>query len=161
MPTVCHIISICLSTNLIIPTRHILDCAEEARSLLAMFDDILISAFSPRHASFEHLVTEFVSSIYKTDTNMHHICDFCGADIFQSFFECRSCVQDLDPPVSLGDGIHVCPGCYAEGRTCRCGSMEPVQCCPFNAIVDDRNRAVKALAQVHVKYRDLAVLESM
>ncbi|THH13931.1 hypothetical protein EW146_g6333 [Bondarzewia mesenterica] len=113
------------------------DYAAETHFLLQLFDEILIDAYSPEHASFEHV----------------------------SFFECRDCVPESDfddDPVSVGDGLHICPGCYAEGRTCRCECMLPVQCCPFNALLEDRNRAAKALLRLHPEqYKDLVELDSI
>ena len=82
-------------------------------------------------------------------------CDFCGADIFQSFFECRQCRpmhdtgsddQDEEGQWQHGDGLLICSHCYAEGRTCLCQtSMYPVQCRPFGDLLSDRNEAAKVL----------------
>ena len=42
-------------------------------------------------------------------------CDFCGADIFQSFFECQKCLKDKTTPVTRpGDGLLICPSCYVN-----------------------------------------------
>ena len=75
-------------------------------------------------------------------------CDFCGADIFQSFFECRRC-RSSDDDLQLGDGLLICPACYVEGRTCLCEDMQPLQCRPFSVLLDDRNRAVEALREAN------------
>ncbi|KAI9064403.1 hypothetical protein FKP32DRAFT_1611459 [Trametes sanguinea] len=76
-------------------------------------------------------------------------CDFCGADIFQSFFECNRC-REPEPGVEaqIGDGLLICPGCYVEGRSCLCDMLEPVQCRPFDTLVLDRNSAAKAISSV-------------
>ncbi|KAI0362060.1 hypothetical protein OH77DRAFT_1491547 [Trametes cingulata] len=74
-------------------------------------------------------------------------CDFCGADIFQSFFECKQC-RTPEPGVTpqVGDGLLVCPACYVEGRSCECEEMEPVQCRPFTILLSDRNLAAKTVS---------------
>lgn len=81
-------------------------------------------------------------------------CDFCGADIFQGFFECVECqpihseVLDSDRLEEYGDGLLICPPCYAEGRTCGCERMAPRQCRPFRDLLQDRNNAVTVLASI-------------
>lgn len=90
-------------------------------------------------------------------------CDYCGADIFQSFFECRQCspihytsidAEEKDGP-KLGDGLIICSPCYAEGRTCGCKKlMYAVQCRPFTDLLRDRNEAVgflQALSNIHAR----------
>ncbi|KAI0831274.1 hypothetical protein BC628DRAFT_746277 [Trametes gibbosa] len=73
-------------------------------------------------------------------------CDFCGADIFQSFFECKTCQTCTDgSALSPGDGLLICPACYVEGRLCECGEMEPVQCRSFDTLLSDRNEAARVL----------------
>ncbi|KAI0721127.1 hypothetical protein C8T65DRAFT_786041 [Cerioporus squamosus] len=42
-------------------------------------------------------------------------CDFCGADIFQSFFECQRCRGEDEEKAHIGDGLLICPACYVEG----------------------------------------------
>lgn len=75
-------------------------------------------------------------------------CDFCGADIFQSFFECRACAGLTGQSTQPGDGTLICPACYVEGRSCECDSMEPVQCRPLDVLIAARNRATEVLCQV-------------
>ena len=65
-------------------------------------------------------------------------CDFCGADIFQSFFECRRCTNGED-------NIIVCPGCYVEGRACICEIMTPKQQFPMDLLFEARRKAQEAL----------------
>ncbi|KAL5489802.1 hypothetical protein ACEPAI_4634 [Sanghuangporus weigelae] len=65
-------------------------------------------------------------------------CDFCGADIFQSFFECRRCFNGED-------NLIVCPGCYIEGRTCDCTIMTPTQQFPTDLLFEAQNRAQRLL----------------
>ncbi|KAI0637005.1 hypothetical protein C8Q77DRAFT_1051081 [Trametes polyzona] len=75
-------------------------------------------------------------------------CDFCGADIFQSFFECERCVAPHSDYEKTGDGLHICPGCYVEGRICECEKMQPIQCRPFADLVSDRNDAAKVVSDL-------------
>lgn len=97
-------------------------------------------------------------------------CDYCGADIFQSFFECRECSpihytaidddEENNRP-TLGDGLLICSPCYAEGRTCACKLMHAVQCRPFTDLLRDRNEAVgvlQALSNTHVRLGSKAEL---
>ncbi|CDO68310.1 hypothetical protein BN946_scf184799.g37 [Trametes cinnabarina] len=75
-------------------------------------------------------------------------CDFCGADLFQSFFECKHCREPgagVQPEV--GDGLLICPGCYVEGRSCVCGQLEPVQCRSFDTLLLERNAAAEVLSR--------------
>ncbi|KAL5532641.1 hypothetical protein ACEPAF_4415 [Sanghuangporus sanghuang] len=65
-------------------------------------------------------------------------CDFCGADIFQSFFECQRCFNGED-------NLIVCPGCYIEGRTCSCTIMTPTQQFPMDLLFGVQNRAQRLL----------------
>lgn len=64
-------------------------------------------------------------------------CDYCGADIFQSFFECSSC-GDSDP-------VHICVGCSVEGRTCKCGKANPRQRCGSDVLFKIQSEAVEAV----------------
>lgn len=128
---------------------------EALRKCLDLFDAILVEesppglyhpastisqATSPRPIKPVQLTT-----LSGERGNVEHMtCDFCGADIFQSFFECRACVAAQQPTTS-GDGFIVCPGCYSEGRSCLCENMEAVQCRPFNQLMKDRERVAMLL----------------
>ena len=87
-------------------------------------------------------------------------CDFCGADIFQSFFECKTCISSKrdeeeasgKAPLSTNsastmdrDPVIVCPCCYVEGRACRCKLMNPVQIYPMERLFGDQNRIIMLL----------------
>ncbi|KAI8998664.1 hypothetical protein BD414DRAFT_453628, partial [Trametes punicea] len=76
-------------------------------------------------------------------------CDFCGADLFQSFFECKRCwTSEGALQLQVGDGLLLCPACYVEGRSCDCGEMEPAQCRPFDTLLFDRNQAMQVLSRI-------------
>lgn len=155
------------------------DLANRIQTLLKLFDEVLREEYSSRHSSLEHIFTDNSSSGWSLTSSpsrssririappsshdskdqdqdqrisCNMACDFCGADIFQSFFECRKCraVEQERPKAEIlpGDGLLVCPGCYIEGRSCVCEIMEPMQCRPFEVLLQDRNRAYKLAAEV-------------
>ncbi|KAJ6496998.1 hypothetical protein C8R47DRAFT_972763 [Mycena vitilis] len=101
-----------------------------------LFDSILIEEYSPNADNMRHLASG------DTDEVEQVACDFCGGDVFLSFFECRSCV-DGSKRADPGAGFIVCPGCYVEGRTCHCEVMVPMQCRLLKKLFQDRARAVE------------------
>ncbi|KAJ6525591.1 hypothetical protein B0H19DRAFT_953886 [Mycena capillaripes] len=108
------------------------------RRVILLFDSILIEEHSPEAHKMRHLAGETDAA----DDEVEQIsCDFCGGDIFQSFFECRSCV-DFPRPADPGAGFIVCPGCYVDGRTCGCEVMFPMQSRFLTKLFDTRARAV-------------------
>ncbi|KAH7889431.1 hypothetical protein F5I97DRAFT_1802038, partial [Phlebopus sp. FC_14] len=117
---------------------------EKLKQLFALFDDVLAEEFSTMRDSMSHI------SRSGSGHNDDMTCDFCAADIFQSFFECESCApssssRSSQDVITLGDGLILCPLCYVEGRTCRCGNMEPVQCRPFNDLLQARDKAMQVI----------------
>ncbi|KAH7929751.1 hypothetical protein BV22DRAFT_107094 [Leucogyrophana mollusca] len=117
--------------------------ARQLRQLLELFDDIIAEEYTPVHSRLPH-VSQLGS--HKDDIS----CDFCGADVFQSFFGCEACVEksaadSVPGTTNVGDGIVICSSCYVEGRTCLCGAMRPAQCRPFSELLRHRDRAMKAL----------------
>ena len=102
--------------------------------LTSFLKRILIEEWSPDHQKLKHLPADKVHEL--------HMCDFCGADIFQSFFACAECSTGDD-----GTEFICCPTCYIEGRSCSCGagSMDPHQSWPFDNLLLSLNSAVNAL----------------
>lgn len=124
---------------------------EHLKQLVCLFDDILAGEFSISRDSMPHVSQ---SEISHTD-DLH--CDFCGADVFQSFFECDSCLPASSSEASagvllIGDGLVLCPLCYVEGRTCQCEKMQPVQCRPFSDLLRIRDRAIRAIQRIDNDY---------
>ena len=78
-----------------------------------------------------------LDSFFNDDNRI--VCDFCDCDIFQSFFECVGCAG------GSSSSLIVCPGCYSEGRSCRCETMEPMQCRNFQTLIDTREEAADVL----------------
>ncbi|KAJ4487833.1 hypothetical protein J3R30DRAFT_3431869 [Lentinula aciculospora] len=103
-------------------------CAGALECALSIFDDVLKNECVEHYAS---LPCDPSSENFLT-------CDVCGADIFQSFFECENCSFSGDP-------ITLCPGCYAEGRTCRCRTMQPKQLQPLDNILQERDKVIEVL----------------
>lgn len=131
-----------LSSRAATPVGHAARCKEKQshalRKLVGLFDEIIIEEFHPEHAQLEHPLSN--------PQNWQGVCDFCGCDIFQSFFECRNCVSaKSDGPVIPGDGLIICPACYVEGRICKCECMVPLQRFKLHDLVSKRNEAAIAL----------------
>jgi hypothetical protein len=148
-------------------SRNKLRLGKALRRLIDLFDDVLVEDFCKDHDQMPHVTTHVASadssnkssdcSTPSTIEGISHVtCDFCGTDVFQSFFECRKCVvSPADEAMETGtthevrdDGLVICPSCYVEGRTCRCEIMQPMQCRPFNELLRDRKIAMKVLEQV-------------
>ncbi|KAK0196957.1 hypothetical protein F5146DRAFT_919505 [Armillaria mellea] len=122
--------------------------AKRLSSLLCLFDHILTNECPPENTQIPTLSE--ASGYDENDEDVHVVCDFCGADAFQSFFECRTCVPsnpESSTSVTRGNGYALCPACYSEGRSCRCETMEAVQCRPFKALVEERQKTIKVLRE--------------
>ncbi|KAG8900492.1 hypothetical protein FRB99_006020 [Tulasnella sp. 403] len=96
--------------------------------LVPVFDEVLASEWSPQNLTIPHYTGRHMPS-----------CDFCGADIFQSFFQCKEC-SEFENNME-GETYHICATCYVEGRSCVCRVMSPVQHRPFEVLLDVRNNA--------------------
>ncbi|KAG5647260.1 hypothetical protein DXG03_000795 [Asterophora parasitica] len=65
---------------------------EVTKTLLKLFDEILVEEYAPSYRKMHCLSSASSLSPSSSSGNSDIIdlhCDFCGADIFQSFFECR------------------------------------------------------------------------
>ena len=113
-------------------------CQEVAR-LIALLDDILEQEYSTHHRRLRQITNSFAPNGH------NHVCDFCGADIFLSSFQCDSC-SSRD---GSEDPVCICPTCVVEGRMCKCRSMEPVQNGSFRDILRTRNNAMVKLREAH------------
>ncbi|KAJ7097801.1 hypothetical protein B0H15DRAFT_772680, partial [Mycena belliarum] len=112
------------------------------RRVLLLFDSIIVEEYSPEANNMRKLAAAVsqpsAMDVDAEDGDVGQLsCDFCGGDIFQSFFECRTCVHGRRP-VLPGAGFMLCSGCYVEGRTCGCEAMIPMQCRPFDQLLDTR-----------------------
>jgi len=84
---------------------------------------------------------EFISRASLQLADEIQTCDFCGADIFQNYFKCLGQKQGEEDFI-------VCPGCYVEGRTCACQSMERRERQSFDILLNARWDALQALTDV-------------
>ncbi|KNZ80749.1 hypothetical protein J132_04725 [Termitomyces sp. J132] len=131
--------------------------------LLKLFGSVLLEESPPPERHLQCLQSNTPGSLNTSSAvTVQLTCDFCGADIFQSFFECLKCVLRRETSQSLavkhGDGLVICPGCYIEGRSCKCGDMYPVQCRPFQELLTVRNQVADLLSRFKTtpipKYED-------
>jgi hypothetical protein len=114
----------------------------ELHHLLDLLDDVLGEEYSSKYQDMPHADASHQDNI---------TCDFCGADVFQSFFECMSCTSQshiIYEEMKVGDGIVICPLCYIEGRSCKCGVMKPTQYRPFGDLLRTRDDALCAIRAV-------------
>jgi hypothetical protein len=142
----------------------------DMKNLVRLFDDILIEEYSPDHLKIHclsspqsHAVSPSpsnASSVTLThdgkdganvskDPDGRIVCDFCGGDIFQSFFECNRCVErplEDSEKDEHAESYVVCAGCYVEGRSCPCGEMDAKQRQPFDELLQLRQDASDALS---------------
>lgn len=130
--------------------------ANDVQASLELFLEIFQDEYHPDADVLGCVVDDFNHNIYDTGGYPGFVCDFCGSDIFISFFCCQDCFLPTEDSSGLGGGLHICPGCYVEGRSCRCGLMDPVQSWPLRILYADYNRAVRALESVGVdKYKEI------
>lgn len=108
---------------------------KEIDRLILLLDDVLEQEYSVQFRKLRKVTNSFAPDGHG------HACDFCGADIFLSSFQCDSCSAQG----SSGDPICLCPTCVVEGRTCKCGSMVPVQSGNFRELLGNRNNAMVKL----------------
>ncbi|KAJ7709768.1 hypothetical protein B0H17DRAFT_237638 [Mycena rosella] len=136
------------------------DLPDTLLRLLLLFDSILIDEYSEETSSMQTL-TPAVSQPSEMDAEDDAIgqltCDFCGCDVFQSFFECRACVDGgtADP----GAGFILCSGCYVEGRTCHCETMVPMQCRSFSELLETRSRALDLFTELESRPSNHVVVQ--
>lgn len=116
------------------PSQKVTNITATLSSLHGFLTEILVEEWSPNHLTLKQISADGEQSL--------HSCDFCGADIFQSFFACSECSNGDDASEFI-----CCPSCYVEGRSCNCGakSMEPYQSRPFDDLLLELNRAADAL----------------
>jgi len=107
-----------------------MDLFRDITHLLSVFDAILADEYSgnSKSVSIENLEEEIS-------------CDFCGGDIFASYFDCNICSNDS------GDAFVICPNCYVEGRSCHCTMMEPKQYRDFQQLTHVRRDALNVMGK--------------
>ncbi|KAF9075164.1 hypothetical protein BDP27DRAFT_1212795 [Rhodocollybia butyracea] len=110
-----------------------LEASRRLGVLLRTFDHVLKNECTKDYTSLPCLAP----SGQETDALS---CDFCGCDIFQSYFECISCTSSVE-----GDFCTICPDCYAEGRSCHCRLMQPKQVQPLDDVLQERAGTIEVL----------------
>jgi len=115
-----------------------MDLFRDITQLLSIFDAILADEYpgNSKSVSVENLEEEI-------------FCDFCGGDIFTSYFDCNICSYDFRDP------FIICPNCYAEGRSCRCTIMNAKQYRDFEQLLHIRGNAIEVMAR-YAKTRSCA-----
>lgn len=133
----------------------LLGLTTDLRHLLTHKNDELVSNIQELLVVFDHILAEEESDTHSNDPSLDEaniteniVCDICGADIFQGFFECRTCVE-VD---SAEGGYAVCPGCYVEGRSCKHQIMQPMQCRSFETLLNTRKEAIQVVDMYERRY---------
>lgn len=126
----------------------------DLETLVELLDIVLASEWSPS------------GDLIKASTTPDQVlCDFCGSDPLQSYFECQKCSKfRADPSAPEGRDLslpyQMCGACYIEGRTCRCRNMEPVRRGSYAELLTTRNHMVEVVSRAHPDLRGLKTLSS-
>ena len=127
---------------------HIQRIVDKVVEVLPLFDKIIKEEF---------VNTERAGHLEKMDNGQKQVegiegfhnlvCDYCGADIFQSYFECTSssCGDPVPVDGQTRDPIHICVGCAVEGRSCNCGMAKPKQRCGSDVLFKIEGAAAEAV----------------
>ena len=118
----------------------------DIQELLLLYEFILAEEFETHR---EEMPRRSAQNEANSIDDEHITCDFCGSDIFQSFLECQTCEAD-----SAEGGYVVCPGCYAEGRSCKCKCqiMQRMQRRQFKLLLDTRAEAIQVVDMYERRY---------
>ncbi len=136
--------------------------AADLARVVGLFASILVEEYSGPAAQFDPMTPLAESSeLSSFDPQRYEpkdgclVCDFCGADIFQTYFESEICCAD-SPDISQAskpDPFVLCSGCYAEGRSCQCQRMTLLQCYSFNDLCKELQDAIIVLGIYQTKNR--------
>lgn len=121
------------SSKLVVPKAFDIS---NLKALLSLYDCILAEEYAPGNDNMHHVIAQKNGS----DDEDHLSCDFCGGDIFQSFFDCGKCTEDENH-------LQICSGCFVEGRHCKCQHMRSMQYRNFKELVEIRDRAENVIRQ--------------
>ena len=111
---------------------------ETSTKLIQLFDDVLQEEYSQGHDSLPLI----------PQTSQPQTCDFCGANMFLSAFQCTGkCKVDKVSHPRNATPV-VCPACFVEGRTCFCGNMSPSRLQSFSTALEQRNSAAAAVRRL-------------
>ena len=77
-------------------------------------------------------------------------CSFCGGELFRTVFCCTaSCAPGTATDGSVNSKILLCNLCFVDGRTCRCGSMEPCRLQPLAELFELRDNVATLLGSIN------------
>jgi hypothetical protein len=153
----------------LLDTQELTSKIGDLKTLLDLYERILVEEYSPEHAKMKtpsDLLGGFAETQWQApeaetqdgDRELRGedapVCDFCGCDIFQSYFVCRR--ESCGSPQFYNGKVDVCVGCYVEGRSCNCKVMEPIQQRNFEKLLDIRDKAVEALEKRGETWRENA-----
>ncbi|KAG9226124.1 hypothetical protein CCMSSC00406_0005035 [Pleurotus cornucopiae] len=136
--------------------------AADLASVVDLFASILVEEYSGPTPQFDPLTPVTASSEPSSfDPRCYEpkdgclVCDFCGADIFQTYFESENCCADSPDTAqaSKSDPFVLCSGCYAEGRLCKCQRMTLLQCYSFDDLHKELQDAIIVLETYQTKNR--------
>ena len=113
------------------------DAAQDLVTLVRLFDEILQDDYCSGHGLLD--VTDLQGRPLT--------CGFCGSCLFLSGLFCRGCSEERNTSVLL------CAGCYIEGRSCRCDTMNPIRLDNFSNMLRDRNNAISSLSKTSNLHR--------
>ncbi|KAF4603831.1 hypothetical protein EYR40_001003 [Pleurotus pulmonarius] len=134
--------------------------AADLARVVGLFASILVEEYSGPAAQFDPMTPLAESSeLSSFDPQRYEpkdgclVCDFCGADIFQTYFESEICCADSPDTsqTSKPDPFVLCSGCYAEGRSCQCQRMTLLQCYSFNDLCKELQDAIIVLGTYQTK----------
>ncbi|TRM62617.1 hypothetical protein BD626DRAFT_497942 [Schizophyllum amplum] len=121
---------------------------DELMLLVGLYEHLLVDEYTKKHDTMAHLVSK--------DAFQHFddlLCDFCGADIYQSFFRCAGCAVEADAVGGkMDDCVSICAACYVEGRVCLCEGMNLCSIGIYDAHHVERT-VVEGLGQFFLLYR--------
>lgn len=136
--------------------------AADLARVVDLFASILVEEYSGPATQFDPLMPLTASSEFSSFDPQRYepkdgclVCDFCGADIFQTYFESEICCADspYTSQASKPDPFVLCSGCYAEGRSCKCQRMTLLQRYSFNDLHKEWQDATIVLGAYQTKNR--------
>jgi len=111
---------------------------ETSTKLIQLFDDVLQEEYGREHDSLPLIPR----------TSQPPTCDFCGANLFLSVFQCMGKCGADEVSHPRNTAPTVCPSCFVEGRTCICGDMSPSRLQSFSTVLEQRNLAAAAVRRL-------------
>jgi hypothetical protein len=121
--------------------QRTVEIIQETQTLLALFASILEEEMPPSSFRIEQ-------GTLPLDSETGLFCDFCGADIFNTYFSCDLCTAQHDTVLSEEAdcvGFCICSRCFLDGRSCGCRLMRPHLIQPHSILQKEYEQANIAL----------------